>query len=215
VSPLSVAVAGLIGALTRNPDPATASRPFDLNRDGFVFAEGSGIMIIETYEHAKERGAPVLAELAGAGWSYDASSETAPDSEMQARAMKMALEDSKLTPKDVDYVNAHGTSTKLNDICETKALKQVFDERAYRIPISSNKSMIGHLAAAAGAVEAIATVLTLQHGIIPPTINYETQDPECDLDYVPNQARQQKVNVCLTNSFGLGGQNCCLIIKRI
>jgi len=215
VSPLTVAITGLVGALTRNPDPMTASRPFDLNRDGFVFGEGAGIMVIETYEHAKERGAPVLAELAGAGWSYDASSETVPDSEMQARAMKMALEDSKLTPEDVDYINAHGTSTKLNDICETKAIKQVFGERAYRIPVSSNKSMIGHLAAAAGSVEAIATVLSLQHGIIPPTINYETPDPECDLDYVPNEARHQKVNVCLTNSFGLGGQNCCLIIKRI
>jgi len=215
VNPIGIALTGIVGALSRNPDPQKASRPFDLNRDGFVFGEGAGIMVLETYEHARERGAPILAELAGAGWSFDAYSETAPDAEQQAVAMRMALKDADTSPEEVDYINAHGTSTKLNDAAETKALKIVFGERAYKIPISSNKSMIGHLACAAGAVEAIAAVMTIKNGIIPPTINCETPDPDCDLDYVPNKARHQAVNVCLSNSFGLGGQNCCLIIKRV
>jgi len=215
VNPIGIALTGIVGALSRNPDPKTVCRPFDLNRDGFVFGEGAGIMVLETYEHARERGAPILAELAGAGWSFDAYSETAPDAEQQAVAMRMALKDADTSPEEVDYINAHGTSTKLNDAAETKALKIVFGERAYKIPISSNKSMIGHLACAAGAVEAIAAVMTIKNGIIPPTINCETPDPDCDLDYVPNKARHQAVNVCLSNSFGLGGQNCCLIIKRV
>lgn len=215
ITPLAIAATGLVGALTRNPDPRTACRPFDLNRNGFVFADGAGILILETYEHARARGAPILAELAGAGWSFDAYSETAPDADLQAVAMKMALEDSGVLPEEVDYINAHGTSTQLNDAAETKAIKMVFGDRAYRIPVSSNKSMTGHLACAAGSVEAIAAVMTIQHGIIPPTINYETPDPNCDLDYVPNKARHQKVNVCLSNSFGLGGQNCSLILKRV
>jgi len=214
VSPIAIAITGRVGALSRNPDPRKASRPFDLNRDGFVFGEGAGIMILETYEHAQKRSAPILAELAGAGWSFDAYSETAPDAETQTVAMRMALQDAGISPEEVDYINAHGTSTKLNDVAETRAIKMVFGERAYKIPISSNKSMIGHLACAAGAVEAVAAVMTAKDGIIPPTLNYETPDPDCDLDYVPDEARHQTVNVCLSNSFGMGGQNCCLIIKR-
>jgi len=215
ISPIAIASTGRVGALSREPDPQKASRPFDLNRDGFVFGEGSGILVLETWEHAKERGAPVLAELAGAGWSFDAYNETAPQAEQQAIAMKMALADAGVTPGDIDYVNAHGTATKLNDAEETKATKLVFGERAYRVPMSSNKSMIGHLACAAGAVEAVAAVMTVREGIIPPTINYETPDPACDLDYVPNKAREKHVNVCLSNSFGMGGQNCCIVIKGI
>ena len=215
VSPIAIAITGIVGALSRNPDPRKASRPFDLNRDGFVFGEGAGIMILETYEHARERGAPILAELAGAGWSFDAYSETAPDAETQAVAMRMALQDAGISPEEVDYINAHGTSTRLNDAAETRATRMVFGERAYKIPISSNKSMIGHLACAAGAVEAVAAIMTVKDGIITPTVNYETPDPDCDLDYVPNKARYQQVNTCLSNSFGMGGQNCSLIIKRI
>lgn len=214
ISPIGIASTGRVGALSRQEDPRKASRPFDLNRDGFVFGEGAGILVLETLEHAQKRDAPVLAELAGAGWSFDAYNETAPDAETQAIAMRKAIRDAGITPEEVDYVNAHGTSTKLNDSAETRALKIVFGKRAYQLPISSNKSMIGHLACAAGAVEAVAAVMTIRDGIIPPTINYETPDPECDLDYVPNEARHQSVNTCLTNSFGMGGQNCCLIIKN-
>ena len=213
VSPIGIAATGIVGALTRNPDPETACRPFDLDRDGFVFGEGAGVLILESYEHAAARGALILAELAGAGWSFDAYSETAPDPEMEALAMKLALEDAGVSPEEVDYINAHGTSTKLNDAGETKAVKLVFGQRAYRIPMSANKSMVGHLACAAGSVEAVASVLTIRNGIIPPTINYQTPDPECDLDYVPNTARRQEVKVCLSNSFGLGGQNCALVIR--
>jgi len=215
ITPIGIAATGLVRALSRNPDPQKACRPFDLDRDGFIFGEGAGIMVLETYEHAQERGAPILAELAGAGWSFDAYNETAPDAEQQAVAVRMALKDAGISPEEVDYINAHGTSTKLNDAAETKAIKMVFGERAYKIPVSSNKSMMGHLACAAGAVEAIAAVMTIKNGTIPPTINYETPDPDCDLDYVPNKARHQAVNVCLSNSFGLGGQNCSLIIKRV
>lgn len=213
VSPIGIAATGRLGALSRQRD-SKASRPFDLNRDGFVFGEGAGILVLETLEHARKRGAPVLAELAGAGWSFDAFNETAPDAETQAIAMRMALQHAGVSMEEVDYINAHGTGTRLNDSAETRAIKLVFGERAYRIPVSSNKSMIGHLACAAGAVEAVAAVMTIRDGIIPPTINYETPDPECDLDYVPNQARRQPVGVCLSNSFGMGGQNCSLIIKR-
>jgi len=209
----SIAGLNLLGALSRETDPARASRPFDLNRSGFVYGEGAGIVILESYEHAKKREAPILAELAGAGWSFDAYSATAPQPETQAMAMSVALQDAGIKPEEVDYINAHGTSTRLNDVSETKAIKAVFDKNAYRIPISSNKSMFGHIIAAAGAVEAIASILTMNEGVIPPTINYETPDPECDLDYVPNVARQAEVNVCLSNSFGLGGNNCCLVIK--
>jgi 3-oxoacyl-[acyl-carrier-protein] synthase II len=215
VSPIAIAGVVRVGALSRETDPAKASRPFDLNRDGFVFGEGAGIIVLETNRHARERGAPVLAVLAGAGWSFDAYNEVAPDAEQQATAMNMALNNANISPEAVDYVNAHGTATKLNDAAETTALKMVFSQMAYKLPVSSNKSMIGHLACAAGAVEAVAAVLTIRNSLIPPTINYETPDPECDLDYVPNRARQQAVNVCLSNSFGMGGQNCSIIIASV
>jgi len=213
----ATAIAGLnmLGALSREADPANACRPFDLNRSGFVYGEGAGIIILESYEHAKKRGAPILAELAGVGWSFDAYDATAPQPETQAVAIDITLKDAGVKPEEVDYINAHGTSTRLNDSCETKAIKIVFGDSAYRIPISSNKSMVGHIIAAAGAVEAVASVLTMINGVIPPTINYKTPDPECDLDYVPNVARKAEVNVCLSNSFGLGGNNCCLVIKRL
>jgi len=214
VNPLAIAITGRVGALSRQADPEKACRPFDLNRDGMVYGEGAAILILETLAHARQRGATVLAELAGAGWSFDAFNETAPDPQQEAVAMKMALDDASVSPEEVDYINAHGTSTKLNDAAETKALKLLFSKRAYKVPISSNKSMIGHLACAAGAVEAAAAVMTVREGIIPPTIHYETPDPECDLDYVPNVARRQAVDVCLSNSFGMGGQNCCIVIKR-
>jgi len=214
VNPIAIACTGRVGALSRNPEPQKACRPFDLNRDGFVFGDGAGILVLETYEHACERGATILAELAGAGWSFDAYNETAPDAEQQATAMRMAIKDAGISPDEVDYINAHGTATKLNDAAETEAIKMVFGERAYKIPVSSNKSMIGHIACAAGAVEAVAAVMTIKDAIIPPTMNYETPDPECDLDYVPNKARRQQVNTCLSNSFGMGGQNCSIIIRK-
>ncbi len=214
VNPLSIAITGRVGALSRQIDPKKACRPFDLERDGMVFGEGAAMLILETLEHAKQRGIPVLAELAGAGWSFDALNETAPDPNQEAIAIKMAFTDAGISPQAVDYINAHGTSTKFNDAAETKAIKLSLGEHAYKVPVSSNKSMIGHLACAAGAVEAIAAVMTIKEGIIPPTINYATPDPECDLDFVPNVARRQKVNICLSNSFGMGGQNCCVVIKR-
>lgn len=214
INPIAIACTGRVGALTRETDPDKASRPFDFDRDGFVFSEGSGMLILETYEHAIKRDAPILAELIGAGWSFDAYNDTAPDPEQQATAMKMAIEDAGISPADIDYINAHGTSTKLNDAAETRAIKMIFDERAYQIPISSNKSMIGHLACAAGAVEAVASVMSINNGIIPPTIHYETPDPDCDLDYVPNKARYQPVNTILSNSFGMGGQNCSIVIRK-
>ncbi|MFH1383223.1 MAG: beta-ketoacyl-ACP synthase II [Chloroflexota bacterium] len=214
VNPIATAVTGRVGALSREPDPRKACRPFDLNRSGMVWGEGGAILVLETYEHAQQRGAPVLAELGGAGWSFDAFNETAPDPNQEVVAMRMALHNAGASSEEVDYINAHGTSTKFNDAAETKAIKLLLGEKAYKTPISSNKSMVGHLACAAGAVEAIAAVLTVKHGIIPPTINYETPDPECDLDYVPNVARHQAVNVCLSNSFGMGGQNCCVVIKQ-
>jgi 3-oxoacyl-[acyl-carrier-protein] synthase II len=215
IAQVSVAATGIVGALTKNPDPEIACRPFDLNRNGFILGEGAGILVLESYEHARERGAVILAELAGAGWSFDAYNDTAPFADVQAVAMRMALQDAGVSPEEVDYINAHGTSTQLNDSEETKAIKLVFGQGAYGIPVSSNKSMIGHLATAAGSVEAVAAVLTILNEVIPPTIHYQTPDPVCDLDYVPNKARRQKVNVCLSNSFGLGGQNCCLLIKRM
>ena len=214
ISPIALAITGIVGALSKNPDPQRACCPFDLNRRGMVFGEGAGLLVLETYEHARKRNAPILAELAGAGWSFDAYNETAPDAVTQTMSMNMALRDAGISTEQVDYINAHGTSTRLNDAAETEATKLVFGQRAYKIPMSSNKSMIGHLACAAGAVEAVAAVMTIQHGIIPPTINYSTPDPDCDLDYVPNEARNQAVDVCLSNSFGMGGQNCSLVIKR-
>ena len=215
VNELAIALTGRVGALSRETDPEKACRPFDLNRDGMVYGEGAAILVLENLEHAQGRGAEILAELAGAGWTFDAFNETAPDPNLENIAVKMALKDAGVTTEEVDYINAHGTSTKLNDASETQALKLVFGERAYQIPVSSNKSMVGHLACAAGAIEAVASVMTINEGIIPPTIHYETPDPECDLDYVPNTARQQSVDVTLSNSFGMGGQNCCTVIKRI
>jgi 3-oxoacyl-[acyl-carrier-protein] synthase II len=214
VNPLAIAITGRVGALSRQAEPKLACRPFDLNRDGMVYGEGAAMLVLETLEHAQKRGVPVLAGLAGAGWTFDAFNETAPDPAQQAIAMRMALEDAGVSPAEVDYINAHGTSTRLNDAAETKAIKLVFGERAYKIPVSSNKSMVGHLACAAGAVEAVAAVMTVREGVIPPTINYATPDPECDLDYVPNVSRRQAVNVCLSNSFGMGGQNTCVVIKK-
>ena len=211
---MTVAAISRLGALSPEPDPDKACRPFDLNRNGFVYGEGAGVLILEAYEHAKRRGAPILAELAGAAWTYDAHDITAPHPAAEAIAMRTALQNAGVKPEEVDYINAHGTSTKLNDACETKAIKMVFGDRAYQIPISAFKSMFGHMITASGAVESIGVVLTLMNGIIPPTIHYETPDPECDLDYVPNVARRAQVNICLKNSFGLGGQNCCLVFKR-
>jgi len=215
VNALAIALTGRVGALSREADPEKACRPFDLNRDGMVYGEGAAILVLETLDHAQRRGVEVLAELAGAGWTFDAYNETAPNPEQEFIAMKMALSDAGVSPEEVDYVNAHGTSTKFNDAAETKALKLLLGEQAYKVPISSNKSMVGHLACAAGAVEAVAAVMTVREGIIPPTIHYETPDPECDLDYVPNEARRQTVDICLSNSFGMGGQNCCTVIKRV
>jgi 3-oxoacyl-[acyl-carrier-protein] synthase II len=214
VNPLAIAITGRVGALSREPDPARACRPFDLNRSGMVYGEGAAFLVLEALEHAQKRGADTLAELAGAGWTFDAFNETAPDPAQEAIAIKMALADAGVQPGEIGYINAHGTGTKLNDASETSAIKTVFGENSYKIPVSSNKSMIGHLACAAGAVEAVAAVMTVKEGIIPPTINYTTPDPECDLDYVPNQARRQPVNACLSNAFGMGGQNCCVVIKR-
>jgi 3-oxoacyl-[acyl-carrier-protein] synthase II len=211
---ITIAGMNILGALSRETDPAKACRPFDLNRSGFVYGEGAGMVILETYEHARKRGAPILAELIGAGWSFDAFSTTAPHFETEAIAINVALQDAVIKPEEVDYINAHGTGTKLNDRNETRAVKAVFKDSAYHIPMSANKSMIGHTITAGAAIEAIASVLTISRGMIPPTIGYETPDPECDLDYVPNVARPAQVNICLCNSFGLGGENCCLVIKR-
>jgi 3-oxoacyl-[acyl-carrier-protein] synthase II len=199
-----------------NDQPEKASRPFDLHREGFVFSEGAGALIVEELEHARRRGARIYAEIAGHAASSDGFHMAAPDPDGAgpARAMTWALSDAKLNPGDIDYINAHGTSTILNDRTETLAIKNVFGEQAFDIPISSTKSMLGHAMGASGALEAIICAQSIQHGWLPPTINYETPDPDCDLDYVPNQARQVPVNTTLSNSFGLGGQNACLILKR-
>lgn len=201
---------------TRNDEPLRASRPFDKERDGFVMGEGAGIIILETLEHAKKRGANIYAELIGYAANGDAYHMTAPspDGEGAARCIQLALSKAKINPEDVDYINAHGTSTQLNDKFETMAVKKVFSEKAYKIPISSTKSMTGHLLGAAGAVELIVSILAMKNSIIPPTINYEYPDPECDLDYVPNKAREAKVDVALSNSLGFGGHNAALIIRR-
>ncbi len=197
-----------------NDTPALASRPFDAERDGFVPAEGAGALILESLEHARARGAQILAEVCGYGVSSDAYHMAMPDPEGEGavRAMRWAVEDAGLRPEQIDYINAHGTSTPLNDLTETKAIKAVFGEHAYKVPISSTKSMIGHLLGAAGAVEAVATVMSLLEGKLHPTINYNTPDPECDLDYVPNQAREVDARYALSNSFGFGGQNACLVL---
>jgi 3-oxoacyl-[acyl-carrier-protein] synthase II len=214
LSELGIAATSLIGALTREPDPDKASRPFDLNRSGFVYGEGCGALVLEGLDHAQQRGAPILAEVAGVGWSFDAYDATAPQPNTESVAMKNAIRNAGIVPGEVEYISAHGTSTKLNDVSETKAIKLTFGERASRIPISAYKSMFGHMVTAAGAVESIGVILAINNGAMPPTIHYETPDPECDLDYVPNVARRAAINVCLKNSFGLGGQNCCLILKK-
>ncbi len=201
---------------TRTDDPKKASRPFDAKRDGFVSAEGSAMFLIESLEHAQARGARIHAEIIGAAAGADAYHMVAPcaDGEGAARCMQWALEDAGIQPEQVDYINAHGTSTPLNDSSETAAIKTVFGEHAYQVPISSTKSMIGHALGASGAMESIAVVKTIQSGTIHPTINYENPDPACDLDYVPNEARKQDVSIVLNNSFGFGGQNACLVFKR-
>ncbi|MBT9148782.1 MAG: 3-oxoacyl-(acyl-carrier-protein) synthase 2 [Dehalococcoidia bacterium] len=215
ITAIGIAGFAVMKALTsRNEEPTKASRPFDANRDGFVPAEGAGVLVLESLEHATSRGAPILAELAGFGISSDAYHAVAIDSDGAMRAMRSAIEDAGLAPSDIDYINAHGTSTPLNDVSETRAIKRLFGDHAYKVSISSTKSMIGHLLGAAGGVEAIACVKTLNEGIVHPTINYETPDPECDLDYVPNVASKRDVRVVLSNSFGFGGQNACLVFRR-
>ncbi len=202
---------------TRNDDPAHASRPFSRDRDGFVLGEGAGMLVLEEYEHAKKRGAHIYAEILGHGMTCDAYHMTAPDPEGKeaVRAMRMAMNNAGIDPAKIDYINAHGTSTPLNDKTETLIIKKVFGERARAIPISSTKSMIGHLIGAAGSVELIATLLAMEHGEIPPTINYTVPDPECDLDYVPNEARKAQIKVAMKNSFGFGGKNSILVVGKV
>ncbi len=217
ILPVAVAAFNVMGAIsTRNEEPERASRPFDRTRDGFVMGEGAGILILERLEHARARGARIYAEVVGYGTSADAYHITAPleNGEGAALAMRRALADAGLSPRDIDYINAHGTSTPLNDKSETQAIKAVFGEAAYDVPISSTKSMIGHLLGAAGAVEAIVCIRAITDGVIPPTINYEHPDPECDLDYVPNVARRKPVRTAMSNSFGFGGHNACVIFRR-
>jgi len=217
ITPVGVAAFASMRALSkRNDAPEKASRPFDKNRDGFVMGEGASILILESLSHAKSRDAKIYAELAGYGTSVDAYHITAPDpsGKQVERSMLMALQKAGLTVNDVDYINAHGTSTPLNDKNETFAIKEVFGDRAYKIPVSSTKSMVGHLLGASSALESVATVLTINNGIIFPTINYEEADPDCDLDYVPNVAREFNVKVALKNSFGFGGHNITLLYKK-
>lgn len=203
-------------ALSTNPDPNTASRPFDKNRDGFVIGEGAGIIVLEELEHALARGAKIYGEIVGYGATGDAYHITAPapGGEGGARAMRMALKDAGLKPEEIDYINAHGTSTEYNDKFETAAVKEVFGEHAYKLAMSSTKSMTGHLLGAAGGVEAIFSVLALTDSILPPTINYETPDPDCDLDYVVNKARKQEIQAVMSNSLGFGGHNATIIFKK-
>jgi len=201
---------------TRNDEPERASRPFDKDRDGFVIAEGCGVLILETLDRARRRGAPILAELVGIGMTCDAFHITSahPDGKGAAQAMTTALESAGLNAEDVDYINAHGTATQLNDGIETKAIKTVFGDRAYQIPVSSTKSMTGHAIGAAGALEAVACIMALNANLIPPTINLDTPDPACDLDYVPHHAREKELNVVMSNSFAFGGQNSVLIFRK-
>lgn len=217
IHPFGVTGFNLLTALsTHNDEPQRASRPFDKNRDGFVLGEGAGMVILEELEHARKRGAHIWGELVGYGSTADAFrvTDTHPEGRGAVSCIKMALEDAQLNSDAIGYVNAHGTSTEVNDRVETMAIKKSFGERAYKIPVSSIKSMMGHLIAAAGSVEAITCLLTINRGVIPPTMNYETPDPDCDLDYVPNGAREATVNSALSNSFGFGGQNISLIFQR-
>jgi 3-oxoacyl-[acyl-carrier-protein] synthase II len=217
ITPMSVAGFDALKALsTRNDQPARASRPFDRERDGFVLGEGAGILILEELRHALRRGAKIYAEIVGYAMSADAYHITAPppDASGAVRVMRRTLEDAGVVPEQVDYINAHGTSTPPNDRIETAAIKAVFGEHAYRLAISSTKSMIGHLLGAAGAVEIGMTVLSVRNQMIHPTINQEVPDPDCDLDYVPNHARRATIEYALSNSFGFGGTNACVLIKR-
>jgi 3-oxoacyl-[acyl-carrier-protein] synthase II len=217
ITPMSVAGFAALRALsTRNNDPKHASRPFDLGRDGFVIGEGAGIVILEELEFARKRGAKIYAEIAGYGMTGDAFHITMPDDSGSGavRVMQKALSDAKVEPEQVDYINAHGTSTPYNDKFETMAIKKTFGEHARKIAISSTKSMTGHLLGAAGGVEAVFSILSIQRDVLLPTINYETPDPECDLDYVPNEAREVRINYALSNSFGFGGTNAALLFKR-
>jgi 3-oxoacyl-[acyl-carrier-protein] synthase II len=215
--PIAFAALSNMGALSkRNDDPERASRPFDRDRDGFVFAEGAGICVVESAEHAQARGAPILAEIIGAALTADAYHISAPEPTGRGAAMAMlrAMDHAAVGPDDIDYIVAHGTSTPLNDATETKAIKRAFGPRAYDIPISSPKSMVGHLLGAAGAVGAIAAIGSIRDGWVPPTINLENPDPECDLDYVPNVKRQVRVDTAMVNGFGFGGQNAVAIFRR-
>jgi 3-oxoacyl-[acyl-carrier-protein] synthase II len=217
IVPIAMAGLGVMNALsTRNEEPERASRPFDLQRDGFVMGEGAGILILESLEHARERSAPIFAEISGYGTTNDAYHISAPAENGAGAAvcMRNALDDAGLLPHEIGYINAHGTSTILNDKSETQAIKDVFGEKAYRIPISSTKSMTGHLLGAAGALEAVISVEILADAVLPPTINYEFPDPECDLDYIPNHARPAQVSHIMSNSFGFGGHNASIIISR-
>jgi 3-oxoacyl-[acyl-carrier-protein] synthase II len=217
ITPLSIGGFAVMKALsTRNDDPSTASRPFDLDRDGFVMGEGAGVVVLEELEHAKRRGANILSEVVGYGANSDAFHETqpAPGGEGAARCMRLALADAAMAPEDIGYINAHGTSTPFNDANETKAIKTVFGAHAKKLMVSSTKSMTAHMLGAAGGAEAVVSTLALARGVIPPTANYTTPDPECDLDYVPNTAREVRVNAVLSNSFGFGGTNAVLIFKR-
>jgi len=202
---------------TRNDAPEKASRPFDLNRDGFVIAEGAGVIILEEMEHARARGAKIYAEVRGYALNADAYHITspAPEGEGAQRCMRLALKDAKLNSSDIGYINAHGTSTKMGDSAETMAVKKVFGDDARKVMVSSTKSMTGHMLGAAGGVETAICALAVSHGVLPPTINYENPDPECDLDYVPNTAREARLEYVLSNSFGFGGTNGCLILKRM
>jgi len=214
---LPIAIAGFdkMRALSRrNSEPEKASRPFAKDRDGFVIGEGAGVLILEEMKSAVRRGAKIYAELIGYGSNIDSFHITEPNWENQARCLKVALNDAAVSPGDVNYINAHGTSTTINDVCETKAIKAALGEHSKKVPVSSNKSMIGHLLGAAGGVEAIFTVLTIRDGVIPPTINYDTPDPDCDLDYVPNIARKAQVNIALSNCFGFGGINATLVFRK-
>jgi 3-oxoacyl-[acyl-carrier-protein] synthase II len=217
ITPIGIAGFNAAGALSkRNEEPQKASRPFDAQRDGFVMGEGAAVMVLESLPHALRRGASILAEVGGYGATSDAHHITQPDArgEGGAKAIRVALSKAGVRPEEVDYINAHGTATQMNDKCETVAIKGALGQHAYRVPVSSTKSMTGHLIAAAGAIEAIICVLTIQHGIVPPTVNLDHPDPECDLDYVPNAARRSKVRVALSNSFGFGGHNSVLALKE-
>lgn len=217
ITPLGVAGFASAKALSfRNDDPATASRPFDAERDGFVIGEGAGVLVLESLEHAQGRGAQILGEVIGYAMTCDAHHITSPipGGTGGARAMSLAIADAGLEPKDIDYVNAHGTSTPANDSNETSAIKTALGDRAKQIPVSSTKSMTGHLLGGSGGIEAVAAVLALRHGVIPPTINHQNPDPACDLDIVPNQARDQIISTALSNSFGFGGHNVCLAFRR-